>query len=550
MDLADSQPSLEKRLSDIEGEFLRMQAAESQLAKTRKLFDLVAENIADMLAVIDPQGNRIWNNKAYTTTLGYTAEELEGSYSLSEIHPDDQPLVKEVFDEAMLTGVGRSIDYRIRHKQGHWVEIESTSRVVTNEEGHVECLVLMARDVTGRNRKSEQLMRSREVESAIAAASEIALKFDAKLAEVSHELIELRKVLPGQLKILPQLAEAEDRLREAQQLANNLTGLVTDESPREVVEPYPLIMDVIKQTPSGALARYDVRLKQNMPLVRVDVKGFSTALKELLRNAIEAAEIRSVIQITSRTSAFEKNSPHRPASLEPGTYLCIEILDQGKGMTAEELKSAFDPYFTTKKGHLGLGLAKALAMISRHQGTILLNTASAGTTARMFVPVCVSAKDAKAPPRKTPAAGADNPMQLDEPQKAQVGPLHILLMDDDHLLRQFVRPMLQELGHSVVEAKDGEEAIQHFEMAHLSGTNKFDLLLMDLVVPGAMGGAEAMQAIKQIDANAIGIASSGYVEEEVMADPSFFGFAAVIAKPYNTERLEEVIRQVMLPAKS
>lgn len=545
MDLADSQPSLEKRLSDIESEFLRMQAAESQLAKTRKLFDLVAENIADMLAVIDPQGNRIWNNKAYTTTLGYTPEELEGSYSLSEIHPDDQPLVKEVFDEAMLTGVGRSIDYRIRHKQGHWVEIESTSRVVANEEGHVECLVLMARDVTERNRKSEQLMRSREVESAIAAASEIALKFDAKLAEVSHELIELRKALPGQLKILPQLAGAEDRLREAQQLANNLTGLVTDESPREVIEPYPLIMDAIKQTPSGALARYDIRLKQNMPLIRVDVKGFSTALKELLRNAIEAAEIRSVIQITSRTSTFEKNSPHRPASLEPGTYLCIEILDQGKGMTVEELKSAFDPYFTTKKGHLGLGLAKALAMISRHQGTILLNTASAGTTARMFVPVSVSSKN----PRKTSSLGIDSPMQLEETQKVRVGPLHILLMDDDHLLRQFVRPMLQELGHSVVEAKDGEEALQHFEMAHLSGANKFNLLLMDLVVPGAMGGAEAMQAIKQIDPNAIGIASSGYVEEEVMADPSFFGFAAVIAKPYNTERLEEVIRQVMAPSR-
>jgi CheY-like chemotaxis protein len=199
---------------------------------------------------------------------------------------------------------------------------------------------------------------------------------------------------------------------------------------------------------------------------------------------------------------------------------------------------------------MGLGLAKALAMISRHQGTILLNTASAGTTARVFIPVCVTGKEGKTPLRKAAPAGIDNPMQLDEAKTLKVRPLHILLMDDDHLLRQFVRPMLQELGHTVSEAKDGEEAIQLFEMAHLTGSQKFDLLLMDLVVPGGMGGAEAMQAIKQMDPNAVGIASSGYVDEEVMADPSFFGFAAVIAKPYNTERLEETIRQVMVPARN
>ena len=125
-----------------------------------ELFRLISENAADLIAVVDMQGNRIYNSLSYERVLGYSAEELRSSSSFEQIHPEDRECVKEAAEEARRTGVGRPMEYRFRHKDGTWRVLESTASVIRNSKGEPENLVIMNRDVTERTRAAVALQRS------------------------------------------------------------------------------------------------------------------------------------------------------------------------------------------------------------------------------------------------------------------------------------------------------------------------------------------------------------------------------------------------------
>ena len=125
-----------------------------------ELFRLISENAADLIAVVDMQGNRIYNSLSYERVLGYSAEELRSSSSFEQIHPEDRECVKQAAEEARRTGVGRPMEYRFRHKDGTWRVLESTASVIRNSKGEPENLVIMNRDVTERTRAAVALQRS------------------------------------------------------------------------------------------------------------------------------------------------------------------------------------------------------------------------------------------------------------------------------------------------------------------------------------------------------------------------------------------------------
>jgi len=139
---------------------LQIHRIRRQLNEREELFRLISENAADMLAVVDMKGRRLFNSLAYWKILGYTSEELKGSDSLEQVHPEDRARVQAAAEKARKTGIGTRLEYRIRHKDGSWREIESTSSVIRNANGEPEKLVIVNRDVTERNRASESLRRS------------------------------------------------------------------------------------------------------------------------------------------------------------------------------------------------------------------------------------------------------------------------------------------------------------------------------------------------------------------------------------------------------
>lgn len=131
-----------------------------QLVEREELFHLISENAADMIAIVDMEGRRIYNSLSYQKALGYTSEELQSSSAFEQIHPDDRERVRRASESARASGVGQTLEYRLRQKNGNWLVLESRSSVILNDKGKPEKLVIVNRDITERRRAEEALLRS------------------------------------------------------------------------------------------------------------------------------------------------------------------------------------------------------------------------------------------------------------------------------------------------------------------------------------------------------------------------------------------------------
>ena len=134
---------------------LQLQRIRRELTERNQLFEVITENAADMIAVVDCAGNRLYNSPAYQKVLGYSSEELKLTSSVEQIHPEDQQRVLEAAEKARLTGRGERLEYRMRHKDGTWRILESVATAIPNEEGQTERLVIVNRDITERKRAEE-----------------------------------------------------------------------------------------------------------------------------------------------------------------------------------------------------------------------------------------------------------------------------------------------------------------------------------------------------------------------------------------------------------
>jgi len=199
------------------------------------------------------------------------------------------------------------------------------------------------------------------------------------------------------------------------------------------------------------------------------------------------------------------------------------------GIPANFLPKIFDPYFTTKQMGSGLGLATAYSIVKNHYGHISVESElGAGTTFHIYLPA------------------ADRKM-VEPPEKegrVLTGLGKILVMDDEEMVRQILDKMLGHLGYKAKCARNGEEAIELFTSAQASG-KAFDAVILDLTVPGGIGGKETMARLFKIDPRIKAIVSSGYSDDPIMADFREYGFSGVIAKPYRISELSKILQEVL-----
>jgi CheY-like chemotaxis protein len=208
----------------------------------------------------------------------------------------------------------------------------------------------------------------------------------------------------------------------------------------------------------------------------------------------------------------------------------VTIRDTGGGMAQDVVSRALDPYFTTKAAGNGLGLAVADAIIQRHGGYIrIVSQLNEGTTVEFILPA--SPECASCPPAE-PAAAAN-------------GQGHILVMDDEAVIRNGASRLLPALGYTVTCAADGAEAVEQYEAALTNGS-PFDAVVLDLTVPGGMGGEECMKRLRAIDPNVKAIVASGYSLDPAIADHRSYGFLDVVRKPYSPAELAAALRQAMV----
>ncbi len=249
----------------------------------------------------------------------------------------------------------------------------------------------------------------------------------------------------------------------------------------------------------------------------------------LIINARQAMPDGGHLYITMENADISENAV---PGLNQGRYIRITVRDEGTGIDRKYLDRIFDPYFTTKHAGDGLGLATVYSIINKHGGFIKVDSQLAkGTTFTLYLPVSESRQPAES---RHPAAERATIKQT----------ARLLVMDDDQMICTIVKQMLERSGFLVETASGGRQAVAMYKKA-LDVGKPFAVVIMDLTIPGGIGGKEAIKDILEIDPEARCIVSSGYADDPVMANYNEYGFSGIVAKPYTKSKLMEVLRQVL-----
>jgi|GEM_PF-6756627 len=352
---------------------------------------------------------------------------------------------------------------------------------------------------------------------------------------IAHDFNNLLTVILGNLGLLAEdrrldtfaregLSDAIGASKRAKALASQLLTFSRGGAPvRETASIAEAIRESIAFVLRGSTVRATVHVPDSLWLVDIDTDQINQVLNNLLINAAQAMPDGGEIEVTANNV---EGTPHR---LPRGRYVRIRVRDQGRGIPVENRERIFDPYFTTREGGTGLGLATAHSIIKRHEGLLTMEaTAGRGSTFDIYLP----ASSATSVP--------------EEPIVSSPETLHanVLVMDDEPAVRGVYGAMLQRVGCHAEFAKNGEDAVDRYEAARRAGAS-FDVVILDLTVPGAMGGRAALDRLRQIDPHVRAIVSSGYSGDPVLADPAAHGFAARITKPFHPKDLSSALVQAL-----
>jgi signal transduction histidine kinase/CheY-like chemotaxis protein len=345
----------------------------------------------------------------------------------------------------------------------------------------------------------------------------------AILSNVQLAVLKWKKGLDG----IKDLQAVEAAVLKAAKLTKQLMSFTKGGAP---VTQTARLEEVIKETADFALRGLSVKcrylLPKNLWSVQIDNDQISQVIHNLLLNGAQAMTDGGVIQIVAHNVVLTSQNN---LGLRPGNYVRVEIQDQGKGIPEAILTKVFDPYFTTKKNGTGLGLSTSYYIIQNHNGYLGAQSREGdGSTFFFYVPATGEAPVAENKGRAFIARGTGK----------------LLLMDDELLIVTSLRELLERCGYQVVIAKDGREAVICYEEAKKDGT-PFDLVILDLTIPGGVGGKEAAQMIFALDPAAKVIASSGYSDDPVMVDYRKFGFSGVVSKPFKMEVLSALIKELL-----
>jgi signal transduction histidine kinase/CheY-like chemotaxis protein len=300
---------------------------------------------------------------------------------------------------------------------------------------------------------------------------------------------------------------------------------------RSTVSLPNIVQDMTEFILRGSNVSSEFDFAANLWNASVDKDQTAQVIQNLVINAVQAMPGGGVVRISLRN---EQVAPGFKAALAPGRYIRVTISDTGDGIAPEVLPRIFEPYFSTKRAGSGLGLATVYSIVKKHQGHIeAASTIGRGTTFTVWLPAA------------DPASAVQPPAQAGGAEVLSQGkPARVLLMDDEESIRRLGAILLARMGLEATLVNDGAEAVRLFGEAKAAG-RPFDLLILDLTIPGGMGGRATIEMIRKTDPNVPAIVSSGYSNDPVLADFRSYGFQAMVSKPYEVTQLVRAIRELL-----
>jgi len=393
----------------------------------------------------------------------------------------------------------------------------------------------LQREMNEKEKIQEDLIRVEKLESTALLAGGIAHDFNNILSIIIGNLSLVQIYAEKGENISNILMDTEKSCFRARDLTKQLLTFSKGGSPVKKTMP---ITELIKETVVFALrgsnVGYHFSITPDLFPVNVDEGQINQVISNIVINASHAMAEGGTVMVTAENITIElKKTFSTP--LFPGSYIRISIQDTGTGIAKKNLQSIFDPYFTTKLTGSGLGLATAHSIIEKHEGFINVHSQEAmGSIFNIYLPASLEKIHGNIAP--TPTNGSM--------EKCPQGHGKILIMDDEEMIRTVVGELLKHLGYDPDFAEDGAEACKKY-LESMAKKEKFNAVIMDLTIPGGMGGKEAVQHILKIDPQAKVIVSSGFSTDPVMADYKSYGFSGVVAKPFMVQELSAVLNEVI-----
>jgi len=504
--------------------------AERALEQEKERLSVTLRAIGDGVITTDTDGTVVLMNKVAEKLTGYDQDRARGRH-ISDVFDlrNEKPgetwknVLGPVLEKNGASEVsGHSV---LVSADGQKRLVEHTTSPIKDADSKVIGSVLVFRDVTEKARLDEELARAEKLESLGIMAGGIAHDFNNLLTGILGNISLARAAYAkedGPLK--KRLAEAEKGCY----LARNLTQqLLTFSKGGTPIKKTSSMADILKESAefalrgSGSTCRFDI--KPGLWPVVADAGQISQVVQNLIINADQSMPDGGEISVVATNVVVPEQE--RVPGLEPGPYNKIIIRDQGMGIREDHLARIFDPFFTTKQTGSGLGLATSYSIINKHQGHIEAKSKQGeGTEFRIWLPASPGMEEPERPEEAAPQKGAGR----------------ILVMEDESSIVELLAIMLPNLGYQAEFASSGEEALYKYERKMKEGT-PFHAVIMDLTIPGGMGGREAVGKLLELDPEAKVIVSSGYSTDPVMADYRSYGFQGAIAKPYKMADVGRVL---------
>jgi len=465
-------------------------------------------------------------NEGFTAITGYAPEEILGRTSVElglwiDSTPRDK-LSQELTDH----GVAKDIEASFRRKDGSILVGQISACII---EIKSEPYILgITRDITEREYIQRELIKAQKLESISVLAGGIAHNFNNVLTGVIGYISYAKKHLSDTEKVNNILDAAEKSAYRAANLARQLLTFSQGSTPvRRPVRVDTLVQESVSLFLSGTNVKGIIDCASHQT-IHVDSQQINQAFNNIVLNALQAMPDGGTLTVRADAVALKAGNKY---ALQPKSYVRITFKDTGYGIKRNDLAKIFDPYFTTKEYGTGLGLSTTHSIINKHGGYIdIASESGQGTTVIILLPT--SAEE---------YPGEENAHKIADSGQSGIS---ILVMDDEEVIRELAEEILCDLGYEVKTCCNGEEAIAMFK-ASMEAHRPYPIVIMDLVIPGAMGGIEAARQILNLDPHARLIASSGYSSDPAMSDYTAYGFCETLIKPYNSDEFNRALQSAL-----
>lgn len=507
--------------------------AENALRESEENLRITLNSIGDAVISTDTAGRVVRMNPVAEALTGWTETAAAGQPLADVFNVVDektrQPIQNPVKTILAANGIVELSNHIILlSRTGVEHQIANSGTQIRDAHGQTIGVVLVFRDVTEELRTQQELLKIKKLESVGILAGGIAHDFNNLLMSLMGNLELAQMSLSPEHKAYHYLQAARKSMDTATNLAYQLLTFAKGGEPiKETVALGEVITEMAQFSMRGSNLKLETRIAPDLWLVEADIGQLNQVISNLVINAQQAMPNGGTISLSAENFGTIEDRQVK---------ICVE--DNGIGIAPHQIDQIFDPYFTTKASGSGLGLAVSHSIIKKHNGRITVHSqVDQGTIFTIYLPAATD--DA--------AYSARGPL----PDRASAASFsaRILVLDDEASVREIIGAMLEQLGHHATFAAEGQEAVDLYQAAYAIGDH-FQAVILDLTIPGGIGGFQVSREILALDPAARLIVTSGYATDPIIANYVQFGFAARIVKPFRMADLEQVIGDTLTQPKS